>query len=134
MNKKDTATGKEWSSLINDLIDSLTISQSELAQMCNVSQQAVSKWTKGLTKPSKFAQRQISQLLCTKTDQVSPMNSSIEELIKNSYSYNSHNNTRTQYIKEFAEISKALSLKELKEVIEYAKYRNSTRSVKQTQI
>lgn len=130
MNEKKSAKSKDWAILINDLIEHLTISQVELAKMCNVSQQAVSKWTKGQTKPGKFAQRQITQLMTISSDQLSSSNNSIDEFIKDSFTYSSENYPRAQYLKEFIEISKSLNIKELKEVIEYAKYRNSIKKEK----
>lgn len=126
--KHSTATLEKdkWKNLVNNLITQMTISQGELANLCNVSQQAVSKWTKGESHPGKFAQRQLLKLIekSSKVDlekkhkihpvKINPVNNLNEE---------TNQSIRSKYVKTFLEIAQSLEISELEEVINYAEYR-----------
>lgn len=125
MSIDSSTTEKDWASLINDIIENLTLSQAELAEMCKVSQQAVSKWTKGITKPGKFAQRQITNLVSMSSVLVRGDINTISSLEASDEFTGTANEdlTRKHYFNEFIDISSSLPLADVEDILKYARYR-----------
>lgn len=125
--RKTHSEEKDWKSSINEIIEEMTISQGELAELCQVSQQAVSRWTKGETKPGKFAQRKLLKLLEELSDSVRDQTHAYSIHSKadgiESFDGKKEQDTRENCLKELLEVTDALDISDFKEVINYAKYR-----------
>ena len=52
----------DWAALINDLLRILALTQNELSEKCNVSQQSVSNWRAGVRRPGVFARHVLREL------------------------------------------------------------------------
>ena len=52
----------EWNKLTEELLNKHLMTQSEIAEKCNVSQKSVSFWLNSVYKPSKYAQRELLKL------------------------------------------------------------------------
>lgn len=52
----------DWSALIIDLMESLVLTQANLADKCQVTQQSISNWKNGLRTPGVYARKKIREL------------------------------------------------------------------------
>ena len=52
----------DWSVLIIDLMESLVLTQANLAEKCQVTQQSISNWKNGLRTPGVYARKKIREL------------------------------------------------------------------------
>lgn len=115
---------------MNEIIDEMIISQSELAEICQVSQQAVSKWTKGESSPGKFAQRRLLKLL----KQLKSIEDTVVKDEGYSYSINTQNKQivffdksqeesyRKQKLRKLAGLADKLSLASVEKVLDFAEF------------
>ena len=53
----------DWSRLMDDLLVNLTLTQTDLAEKCEVTQQSISNWKNGVRSPAGFARERIFQLM-----------------------------------------------------------------------
>lgn len=107
----------EWKYIIEQLLDSHFMTQVELAELCKVSQQAVSFWVKGQYKPSKHAQKQLT-ILAHKFDikKSNPL-----EILENSTEYGEDDF-------EIKSIYSSLSEEKQQRLLEFAKFLQSSTS------
>ena len=52
-----------WQRLVSKILEDLLLSQSELAELCHVSQQAVSSWKNGMRVPGIYARRKLMEIV-----------------------------------------------------------------------
>jgi transcriptional regulator with XRE-family HTH domain len=121
---------RNWENIVNEIIDEMIISQSELAEICQVSQQAVSKWTKGESSPGKFAQRRLLKLL----KQLKSIEDTVVKDEGYSYSINTQNKQivffdksqeesyRKQKLRKLAGLADKLSLASVEKVLDFAEF------------
>jgi transcriptional regulator with XRE-family HTH domain len=53
----------DWSRLMDDLLEGMIITQTDLAAKCEVTQQSISNWKNGIRSPAGFAREKIYELL-----------------------------------------------------------------------
>jgi PAS domain S-box-containing protein len=53
----------KWPHLVESILDKLLLSQSELAELCEVSQQTISSWKKGYRTPGLYAKRKLLEII-----------------------------------------------------------------------
>ena len=53
----------DWQKLVSKILEDLLLSQSELAELCHVSQQAVSSWKNGMRIPGIYARRKLLEIV-----------------------------------------------------------------------
>ena len=52
-----------WSKLTDDLLENLVVTQTDLAEMCMVTQQSISNWKNGVRSPGVFARKKLFGLI-----------------------------------------------------------------------
>lgn len=57
-----------WQKLVSNILKDLLLSQSELAELCHVSQQAVSSWKNGMRVPGIYARRKLMEIVKNSPD------------------------------------------------------------------
>ena len=53
----------DWSRLTDDLLENLVVTQTDLAEMCMVTQQSISNWKNGVRSPGSFARKKLFGLI-----------------------------------------------------------------------
>lgn len=68
----------EWPHLVESILDKLLLSQSELAELCEVSQQTISSWKKGYRTPGLYAKRKLLEIIENSSIEISTSPSKVK--------------------------------------------------------
>ena len=60
---RDAMEELDWSKLTDDLLENLVVTQTDLAEMCMVTQQSISNWKNGVRSPGIFARKKLFGLI-----------------------------------------------------------------------